>query len=79
MSKFSSWVLVLAGLFNVVIWPRFAKAIVDDRRSWTGAAWHSAGTGFLWVHVVLIVVAMTFGVAVLVIGARSLVAMRRAD
>jgi hypothetical protein len=69
-------VLVVAGVFNVVIWPRFAKAIVDDDRAWSGEAWSSAPTSFLWVHAVLIGTAMTLGVCVLVIGLRALRAGR---
>jgi hypothetical protein len=65
-------VLVVAGVFNVVIWPRFAKAIVDDDRAWSGEAWSSAPTSFLWVHAVLIATAMTLGICVLVIGVRAL-------
>ena len=72
VSKLSAWLLVAAGVFNVVIWPRFAKAIVEDERAWAGAAWDSAPTSFLWVHAVLIGTAMTLGVVVLVIGARAL-------
>ena len=45
--------LVAAGLFNVVVWPRFAMAIVGDDRAWTGEHWHSAPTSFFWVHAVL--------------------------
>ena len=64
MSKF----LVVAGVFNVVIWPRFAKAIVDDDRAWAGAHWDSAPTSFLWVHAVLITAAISFGLGVLIVG-----------
>jgi hypothetical protein len=76
ISRVSAWVLVVAGVFNVVIWPRFAKAIVDDDRAWSGEAWSSAPTSFLWVHAVLIGTAMTLGVCVLVIGLRALRAGR---
>lgn len=69
--------LILAGVFNVVIWPRFARAIVADDRAWSGDAWSSAPTGFFWVHAVLIAAAMTFGVIVLVIGWRALRSVRR--
>lgn len=68
ISKFSTYVLLAAGVFNIVIWPRFAKAIVKDDRAWSGERWHSAPTAFFWVHAVLITAAVTFGVAVLVIG-----------
>jgi hypothetical protein len=72
VSRVSAWVLVVAGVFNVVIWPRFAKAIVDDDRAWAGEAWSSAPTGFFWVHAVLITTAVTLGVCVLVIGVQAL-------
>jgi hypothetical protein len=72
ISRLSAWVLVVAGVFNVVIWPRFAKAIVDDDRAWAGEHWASAPQAFFWVHAVLIGTAMTLGVIVLVIGVRAL-------
>lgn len=78
ISRFSAWVLVAAGVFNVVIWPRFARTIVADERAWAGTAWSSAPTSFLWVHAVLIGSAMAFGIAVLVIGFRALRGMRAA-
>ncbi len=79
ISKFSAWLLVAAGVFNVVIWPRFAKAVTDDDRAWAGEHWASAPQSFFWVHAVLIATAMTFGVIVLVIGVRSLRAHRAAS
>ena len=63
--------LIVAGVFNVVIWPRFAKAIVDDDRAWDGEHWHSAPTAFLWVHAVLITTAIVIGLGVLVVGVRA--------
>ncbi|MEH3033684.1 MAG: hypothetical protein PGN07_06520 [Aeromicrobium erythreum] len=71
ISKLSARLLVLAGLFNIVIWPRFAKAVTDDDRAWAGEHWASAPQPFFWVHAVLIVTAMTLGVVVLVIGIRA--------
>lgn len=71
ISKLSARLLVLAGLFNIVIWPRFAKAVTDDDRAWAGEHWHSAPQAFFSVHAVLIVTAMTLGVVVLVIGIRA--------
>lgn len=71
IGRVSAWLLIVAGVFNIVIWPRFARAIVADDRAWAGEAWSSAPTGFLWVHAVLIATAMTFGVIVLVIGIRA--------
>lgn len=71
ISRVQAWLLVLAGVFNVVIWPRFFLAIVNDERAWTGQAWQSAGTSFLWVHVVLIGSALTAAFTVLWIGIRA--------
>ncbi len=63
--------LIVAGVFNVVIWPRFAKAIVDDDRAWDGEHWHSAPTAFFWVHAVLITTAIVIGLGVLLVGVRA--------
>ncbi len=71
IGRTGTWLLMAAGVFNIVIWPRFAQAIVDDDRAWSGAAWSSAPTSFFWVHAVLIGTAMVFGVVVLVIGWRA--------
>jgi len=71
ISKLGAWFLVAAGLFNVVIWPRFAKAIVDDDRAWTGEHWSSSPTAFFWVHAVLITAAVLIGLGVLVVGWRA--------
>ncbi len=71
ISKRASRFLIAAGVFNIVIWPRFAKAIVDDDRAWDGRHWHSDPTSFLWVHVVLMTVAVLIGLGVLIVGVRA--------
>ena len=72
ISRLQAWILIGAGVFNVVVWPRFAKAIVNDDRAWAAEAWSSAPQAFFWVHAVLIVTAMTLGLLVLFIGFRAL-------
>ncbi len=69
ISRFAAKFLVVAGVFNVVIWPRFAKAIVDDDRAWSGTHWDSSPTAFFWVHAVLITTAVVLGLGVLAVGA----------
>jgi len=69
--------LVLAGVFNWVVWPRFAVAIWQDQRAWYGAIGSSGPTAFLLVHVVLIAAALAIGTTVGVLGARGLIAARR--
>ncbi|MBP2389845.1 SCO4848 family membrane protein [Aeromicrobium fastidiosum] len=71
ISKTAARFLVVAGVFNVVIWPRFAKAIVDDDRAWSGERWHSTPQAFFWVHAVLITTAIVIGLGVLVVGVRA--------
>ncbi|CAN5229331.1 hypothetical protein BH09ACT10_BH09ACT10_13400 [soil metagenome] len=77
ISKTAARFLVVAGVFNIVIWPRFAKAIVDDKRAWAGDSWSSAPTAFFWVHAVLITTAIVIGLGVLYVGVRALQSHRR--
>ncbi len=71
ISKTAARFLIVAGVFNVVIWPRFAKAIVDDDRAWAGEQWNSTPQAFFWVHAVLITTAIVIGLSVLVVGMRA--------
>ena len=71
ISRNAARFLIVAGVFNVVIWPRFAKAIVDDERAWAGPRCHSTPQPFFWVHAVLITTAIVIGVGVLVVGVRA--------
>ena len=71
ISKTSARFLIVAGVFNVVIWPRFAKAIVEDDRAWAGERWNSTPQAFFWVHAALITTAIVIGLGVLVVGVRA--------
>jgi hypothetical protein len=71
ISKTAARFLIAAGLFNVVIWPRFAQAIVDDDRAWAGEHWGSTPQAFFWVHAVLIGTAFLIGLGVLWVGVRA--------
>ncbi|MFI5845881.1 SCO4848 family membrane protein [Catenuloplanes sp. NPDC051500] len=59
--------LVLVGVWNWVIWPRFGLAIWNDERSFAGGT----PTSFLWVHAVLIVASLAIGTTVAVLGVRA--------
>jgi hypothetical protein len=65
LSLFPSLVLVLAGLWNLLIWPRFFQRIAKDPRSRDAAG---RPTRFLRVHAVLIGVSVLFALAVGAIG-----------
>jgi hypothetical protein len=70
--------LVAVGVWNWVIWPRFALAIWDDPRAWsTRIVGHGTPTGFLWVHAVLIVASLAIGTTAGVLGIRALLRLRR--
>ncbi|WP_084701524.1 SCO4848 family membrane protein [Cryptosporangium arvum] len=60
--------LLVAGGWNWLIWPRFAKAIWDDPRAWNDGA----PTSFLIVHAVLIVTALVIGTVIAVLGVKGL-------
>ncbi|MFT4187172.1 MAG: hypothetical protein QM621_01165 [Aeromicrobium sp.] len=57
--------LVVAGAWNLVIWPRFAQRIIADPRSKDE---QGQRTTFFTVHAVLISVSLALGVAVGVVG-----------
>lgn len=78
LSRNWSVFLVLAGVFNWVVWPRFAMAIWNDPRAWSGEVGSSTPTSFLLVHAVLIVSAVSIGTVVGALGVRGLVGVRRA-
>ncbi len=77
LSRNWSLFLVAAGAFNWLIWPRFALAIWDDQRAWSGEIGQSTPTAFLVVHAVLISTAVIIGTVILVLGIRGFVADRR--
>lgn len=60
-----SLVLIVTALWNLLIWPRFFQRIVKDDRSRDAAG---KPTTFLKVHIVLIGVSLTLGLAVGVLG-----------
>ena len=67
LSKRWSVFLVLVAVWSWLVWPRFAKAIWDDPRSFHGGS----ATSFLWVHAVLIASALVIGTAVGVLGVKG--------
>lgn len=63
--------LVVAGLWNLLIWPRFWQRIAADPRSRDA---DGRATRFRTVHAVLIGVSLAFGVAVGTLGVLALTA-----
>jgi hypothetical protein len=74
LGRVASWFLTAFGVWSLVIWPRFLKAIWQDHRSW-----NNGPTSFFLVHVVLVVISITAGLAIGVIGWRSLRVLRKVD
>jgi hypothetical protein len=70
--------LIAAGVWNWVIWPRFAVAIWHDPRAWsTDQVGQGSLTSFWWVHAVLIVISLALGTAIGWLGSRGWLASRR--
>jgi uncharacterized membrane protein len=65
-----SVLLIVAGLWNLVIWPQFLRRVVKDPRARDAAG---KATTFLTVHVVLVSVSMALGTAVGIVGIAALV------
>jgi hypothetical protein len=70
--------LAVAGLWNWIIWPRFAVAIWNDPRAWaSGQVGAGSLTAFWWVHATLIVASLAFGTTIGALGVRALFLARR--
>ena len=67
MSRRTAGFLVLAGLWPLLVWPNFVRVVATDER-----AFDDGPTAYLLVHVTLAVVSMGLGLAVVVLGVRSL-------
>lgn len=65
-----SVLLVVAGLWNLVVWPAFLRRVAKDPRARDAAG---RTTRFLTVHVVLVVVSLALGLAVATAGVLTLV------
>lgn len=70
LSTAAAVLLVVAGAWNLFIWPQFAKRIIADPRSRDE---NGGRTTFFTVHAVLISVSLALGLAVGSIGVIALV------
>ncbi|GAB4099095.1 SCO4848 family membrane protein [Sinomonas halotolerans] len=66
-----SWLLIVAGAWNLVVWPQFLRRVMKDPRARDESG---RATRFLTVHLFLVAVSMTLGAAVAVVGFRTLLA-----
>jgi hypothetical protein len=67
LSRRSAGFLLLAGIFQWVVWPTFLRNIWDDPRSFSDGP-----TGFLVVHAVLTAVQLVLATLLLVLGWRGI-------
>ncbi|KQM15391.1 hypothetical protein ASF83_05285 [Plantibacter sp. Leaf171] len=65
-----SVLLLINGVYNVVVWPRFLKRITADPRARDA---QGRGTTFLRVHVILISIALVLAALSLVAGVLGIV------
>ncbi|QCO97534.1 hypothetical protein FCN77_07175 [Arthrobacter sp. 24S4-2] len=66
-----AWILIIAGVWSLAVWPQFLKRVMKDPRARDPAG---KATKFLTVHVVLVSVSMVLGAATAAIGIAGLVA-----
>jgi hypothetical protein len=64
-----AWVLIIAGVWSLVVWPQFLRRVMKDPRARDAAG---KATKFLTVHVVLVAVSMVLGAATAGIGIAGL-------
>ena len=65
-----SLLLLVAGLWNILIWPQFWRRIAKDGRARDASG---AATTFLRVHAVIIGLSFAFGIAITVLGILTVV------
>ena len=64
-----AWVLIIAGVWSLVVWPQFLRRVMKDPRARDAAG---KATKFLTVHVLLVTVSMVLGAATAGIGIAGL-------
>ena len=65
-----AWILIIAGIWSLVVWPQFLRRVMKDPRARDAAG---KATKFLTVHVVLVSVSMVLGAATAAIGIAGLI------
>ncbi|MFF1384784.1 SCO4848 family membrane protein [Arthrobacter sp. NPDC058288] len=65
-----AWVLVIAGVWSLVVWPQFLKRVMKDPRARDSAG---KATRFLTVHVVLVSISLVLGAATAAIGIAGMI------
>lgn len=66
----AAWVLILAGVWSLAVWPQFLRRVIKDPRARDA---EGKATRFLTVHVVLVTVSMVLGLATAGIGVAGLI------
>lgn len=73
ITRRAAWFLVLAGVFQWVVWPTFLRNIAADPRAFAAGL----PTSFFIVHLVLAVASLAMGAVLLLLGARAVRVGRR--
>ncbi|UZX02397.1 hypothetical protein F8G81_07040 [Arthrobacter sp. CDRTa11] len=69
LPAFAAWILIIAGVWSLVVWPQFLRRVMKDPRARDA---QGKATKFLTVHLVLVGVSMALGAATAVIGFMAL-------
>lgn len=65
----AAWILILASVWSLVVWPQFLKRVMKDPRARDAAG---KATKFLTVHMALVSISMVLGAVTAVIGVMGL-------
>ncbi len=65
----AAWLLIIAGVWSLVVWPQFLRRVMKDPRARDA---NGKATKFLTVHLVLVSISMVLGAATAVIGVMGL-------
>ncbi|MBD8043063.1 hypothetical protein H9638_04475 [Arthrobacter sp. Sa2BUA2] len=66
-----AFVLIVAGLWSIIVWPPFLKRVLKDPAARDA---NGAPTRFMTVNLMMISTAIIFGLATTIIGVRALAA-----
>jgi hypothetical protein len=66
---FAAWLLIIAGIWSLVVWPQFLRRVMKDPRARDA---HGKATKFLTVHLVLVSISMVLGAVTAAIGVTGL-------
>jgi hypothetical protein len=70
LHPFLAFILILSGVWSLIVWPAFLRLVMKDPRARDSSG---KATRFFTVHLFLVSISLTLGLATAIIGIRALV------